>query len=591
MEAVHRRHRPPSRHRTDGPGIAVVLVSLLAALIYAGVTVRVGFNPTDDGFILAQARRLLDGQVPHVDIVSPRPLGSPILHAVTFALPTPLLVTSRCIALGEVTLTSWLLVRLLETGGSIRLGRFRPAFVAIATVVSLHTFPLMAWHTIDGVLLVAAGLVLLERGEGSGRWVGFASGVLLGASVVVKQSFAPAVVLGAAWVAVAGHRRGAAWVVAGRRRGGSVLYALAVYGLGAVVPGALYVLRVAAAGGLGTAREQLGAGAVPEILWLRHGLEGQGRLLVPLAAVVGAGRLLRARGPIPRVLDGCGAALAVLLAALAAVEVWDGDLALAGMWSAHLWWLAAGVAMVTAPARRRVDLPAVAVLALGWMATLSWGYAVPSLVAGPLLVLAVLRAVGDVAATVPLVPSLPAAWSRWPGAGLGCVAVVAALVVSVDARRELVYRDVPARAQVSAAGVAPDLWGVTTNGDLLAALDAVGRCLQQHPADQLAIVPDGAVVPLLFHRPNPLPVAWWFPPEVVVPRAELLASVETSLASGSHLVLFQTFPMQSLAGLGPLPAATPDLLFEYPGGYARDLFERVPGVVVQCGPYLGRYQS
>jgi hypothetical protein len=54
-----------------------------------------GFNPTDDGYVLAQASRVLSGQVPHRDIASPRPLGSALLHVSTCFLPLPLFEATR----------------------------------------------------------------------------------------------------------------------------------------------------------------------------------------------------------------------------------------------------------------------------------------------------------------------------------------------------------------------------------------------------------------------------------------------------------------------------------------------------------------
>src|SRR5918912_610006 len=53
-------------------------VSLVAHLLFSSL----GFNPTDDGFILAYSRRLLDGQVPHRDFISIRPVGSSYLHLI-----------------------------------------------------------------------------------------------------------------------------------------------------------------------------------------------------------------------------------------------------------------------------------------------------------------------------------------------------------------------------------------------------------------------------------------------------------------------------------------------------------------------------
>ncbi len=56
----------------------------LCLAIYAS-SGSLGFNPSDEGLVLAQARRVVQGGTPHIDIVSPRPLGSALLHAPEFA--------------------------------------------------------------------------------------------------------------------------------------------------------------------------------------------------------------------------------------------------------------------------------------------------------------------------------------------------------------------------------------------------------------------------------------------------------------------------------------------------------------------------
>ncbi|MGW4524071.1 hypothetical protein [Amycolatopsis sp. NPDC004378] len=65
-------------------------VPLRAVLWVAGVVVfcvavvarigRFGFAPTDQGFVPALSWRVLHGEIPHVDTLSVRPLGSAYLH-------------------------------------------------------------------------------------------------------------------------------------------------------------------------------------------------------------------------------------------------------------------------------------------------------------------------------------------------------------------------------------------------------------------------------------------------------------------------------------------------------------------------------
>jgi len=71
-------------------------------VVVAWWAVRTGFNPTDEGLLLAQAQRLLAGQLPHLDFVTPRPGGAALLHIPELLAPTPLLLTSRVVALVEM---------------------------------------------------------------------------------------------------------------------------------------------------------------------------------------------------------------------------------------------------------------------------------------------------------------------------------------------------------------------------------------------------------------------------------------------------------------------------------------------------------
>jgi len=105
------------------------------------------------------------------------------------------------------------------------------------------------------------------------------------------------------------------------------------------------------------------------------------------------------------------------------------------------------------------------------------------------------------------------------------------------------------------------------------------------------MAPDGAAVPMLFGKKNPLPADWWYPPEIGRSRGRLAALIDRSNRSGGHLVLFQTFKVFKLAHLPSLPTANPQTrLLDWSNGYVKDLFAHVSGDVVTCGSFVGRYQ-
>jgi len=316
-----------------------------------------------------------------------------------------------------------------------------------------------------------------------------------------------------------------------------------------------------------------------------------------LAALVVAVALAVARfvGPASwrqRVSPAAAAVVASALAVGTLVVVVVGRLGLSGTWGAKVWWFAVAAVAVDSATRWRPDVEGAAVVGLGWMATLSWGYAVPNLIAGSLVGLVVVRAAGLVGDALPA----PAARVGAMAAGaVGLALGVVALGLAVPERRDHVYRDVATSAQTASLGsVTSELRGVTTNPSTAAYLAQIRDCLRAFPADRLAVVPDNPGIPALFGRANPLPVDWWYSlelPDDPEDRAGLLDDVRASGAEGDYLVLFQTTSADGLAAGGPPPDATRSTpLFDYAGGMAKDVFDALDGRAVTCGSFVGRYR-
>src|SRR5436190_21176575 len=64
----------PPRNASAG-GTAVALAVILALVGHALYS-RYGYNPTDEGMIIAMSRRVLEGEVIHRDFIFSRPIGS-----------------------------------------------------------------------------------------------------------------------------------------------------------------------------------------------------------------------------------------------------------------------------------------------------------------------------------------------------------------------------------------------------------------------------------------------------------------------------------------------------------------------------------
>ncbi len=542
------RDRRAGRLR-GGAVVAGALVLIGGVFAVAG---RLGFNPTDDGYILAQSYRILHGQVPHLDFISPRPVGSPIIHLLDFALPLPLMVASRVVTTAELVGTAVLVGWLVIGRPPARWRAWEGVAVAASALISIHGFPLMDWHTIDGVLLVALGFVLVQYPRAT-----VAGFIALGAALVVKQSFFLAPLLGVAMVAA--------------RTAPAARFATVVRSvLWAAVPGALYVIVISAFGAFSSfvreltgARPIYGRDLIHEMLTTGD-LARSAVVVVLLVALVVADS---------RAGSAIGTVLRLVLTALVVGTALQQHLQLYGTWADQLEAIVGIVVLWHMYRRRRVDWPGIAVVGTGWMVSLSWGYAVPNLVAGGLVLLAVIRIWdGHQIATR-------------PGALVSVLAAVAVFgataAVFVHTRRTDIYRDRPAgQLTFPLSRVAPDFGSIRTNPDTGAYLSDMKACIRQMPAGRVALLPNNAAMYPVLHLHDPLPIDWLWIDEIGGSHAQILGAARSLDRQGDYLVLFETqdASVVPMVGLQPGPAPLdPDILGVLHGRQTR------------CGPFVAVY--
>jgi len=546
-----------------------------------------GYNPTDDGYVISQARRILLGEVPHRDLVSPRPLGSALLHVLDFAVPLPLLEASRLVALVEFTgyslLFAWLVYRRPP-------GTWGPAHVlgaAGSTMVNLHAFPLMSWQTTDGLTCLAAGMVLLEVGLERDRRGLLRVGLLcLGAAGLMKQSFLPALPLGLVRVG---------W---GRRRMGWWPWVRAMIAAGVLLAAPLlaYGGFVAALGGVEAMRAQLSAPVPPfvrELLGVFKAEPTRSAVMRRLSMILGllvAVRLLRwgARRAARR-----AAALGTL--AQVAVRGWlsfvvvgialNGRLLYDGGWAAELVWALVVVLLIEAIADRVLDGPGLVLLAAAWMTQLSWGYAFPNLIAGS-VALCVLHRIWlglDVSFTRPWLLRLPLEF--------GALAL-AALVIStfVDTRKLASYSDEPEpRLTFPLSTVAPAFGRIRTNPTTGRYLEELATCVRRYPARWVAVLPDNPGLYPALHLDNPFPLDWMYPLEVQGSERRIVEAARTLDERGDYLVLFQTVSAYELAWRKDIAMATPESAPFFRSPLGAEIRDHLHGQRVACGSFVGAY--
>jgi hypothetical protein len=562
--------------------VAWPILLVVVAFVAVG---RIGFNPTDEGLVQANAQRILRGEIPHVDIISPRPFGSAYLHVVDVLLPTPLVATSRLLAMGQIMVFTMALACLTFRRGPLRWSPVQCVLVAAAFLVNLHTFPVTAWHTIDGLFLVGLGFLALAVGLARERrsWSDLAL-VLLGAALLVKQSFAPALVIGLLWIGID------AWP-----RGGRVLARRIVRGaVFAAIPAFAYTIMLVLAGGLGRAWLQLRSGGdnVVEMLSEQVDLTFDEidvwfvLALVAVVALVIADRL-RARRTDPGA-HGAGdaaslAARTVVTISLVALLV-TGRLELLGAWGTLVLLLLLAVIAWEALVGRGIDGIALLVAAVGAMSMLSWGYAVPDLVAGSMALVLVDRLWRGA-------PFPERAEARVLAIGATAAATVVFVTLAAivhDQRTNDVYRHPEGAAlTVDLGSIDDDFAGIRSNDNVARYLRQVQACLNEYPASRVAILPDNAMLSPVLDLENPLPSDWLFLDEQADSGGVVVDAARRLDREGDYLVLFETVPAHAVA-YEPVPARVPvDADFYFYGDLGGKIRDALTGTPVSCGSFVG----
>lgn len=538
----------------------VAVAPLLLVLGFWWREALVGFHPTDDGFVLAQSWRLLLGETIHVDFTSPRPLGSAFLHLPDVISPTYTLAISRLlvvlqllwIASATVSLASW-------RRGVGPASRF--FLIGIAFMLNIGTWPVMAWHTIDGVFLGITALWAVAMADGSSRpkpWWALAW-LLAGAAPLIKQGFVVVPLLVAGLMLLSGQRRGLWWVPV------------------ALLPPLGYL--AAARWQVRTVVDQVYAGQSSEALaplealvavvaspdgWLTTGCALLGLVLALSVRPGQLGAVLRAIAvalvATPTLLIGHQEGFAMLTAPESA----DG----AVVWPFVATWTLVVVSFAMLSVWPRwASLGAL--VGLGLAVSASWGVPNPGLFAGSLLVAALVTVVAprrptDSTAVHPGMGN--SAFSYLPVVALAVVFIVTSVGV-LAARADNVYRQGP-RGGITESVDVPGLRGITMTAESAAFLDQIRRCQDQTLTTRGAVIPEGpAVYPLLRMQPV-FDIDWWLPGEIPADIAARTAEDATRLnGQDDWLVLSTPEAAGTWSGLEGQPISCGSLVGVYrPGG-------------------------
>ena len=485
------------------------------------------YHPTDDGFVLAYAWRLVNGEVPYRDFLCVRTPLTLYLHLPELLLPEGWQIQAGRfvfyleLALAGALPTAWAALRC-----GLRATPRALALAAIFFLFTLHNFPPMPWPTVDAVAFSSAAatafLFSLEATARRALVLCAATSILLTLAVLAKQTFAPLPVLLVAFALVeAVHartwRRFAASTLPGALIGLGTLTALAL--AGALEP---FLRQIAQPAQLRPSVAIPWSGDV-----LSGGLEPYVRALSPISAafMLAAFALVRSRGPRASLVRKAGSLGVFAAFAALAVEA-QLDVFSAGR---HLFLVlaAAGGAELLGSLDRRDRLTVAAyasVLAVAWCASLSFAYQTPllGLAAGGMLLE---RAFGR---------------AHWPAERLAvalAVAFVLAGVIRLDLDRP--YRDLPREAQVADLGdVYPRFGHLHTNQANYERFVELRDLIERSAPDSgrgFVVMPDYPLIHFLSGTRNPLSIDWLQPQEYLGNEGRL----ERELRERRPLVLVQ----------------------------------------------------
>lgn len=179
----------------------IILVTLVILGIYAALRIpsTEGFNPSDDGVILAQSYRILNGEIPHRDFISIRPAGSAVMHTIHFFSPLPLEISARWLVLIEYLFYS-IFITFLLTGSWFK-GLRKDYYlllvagsVVVMFILNQNHYNLFPWTTIDGLFWFSLALYAWYKLKinPAGRHFGWQILILFAVtcSLLCRQTFA-----------------------------------------------------------------------------------------------------------------------------------------------------------------------------------------------------------------------------------------------------------------------------------------------------------------------------------------------------------------------------------------------------------------
>jgi len=462
----------------------LVSVPAIAHLLFSWM----GMNPTDDGFFFGMGRRILDGQLPHLDFITARPAGTGLMWAPVIIFGGDYTIwISRLTVWFEFACIAWIWTAIVARLLRQSLGLFEQVALALVVfAITAHHALLTPWPADDGLWFTSIGLLCCLSPQSSYRFLGY---LIIGASCLFKQNF---LAIGPAFLVVLGQWR-------------QVRYWLALV----VIPTA-YVTWICAGGGFHDFVLQMTSHADLYDTGFRRYLHSKPLFCGFIASYFG---LLAVSGQIKTPVLNLPQNARSFLISLGTAAVFIPS-AISLVWSFTapqkysfvLFGLVMGAAVYFLCRRDSASeliRAALLVLAVMWTVSISIGYNCPALGAG---IAAVLLA-GYLRMLLPSGDAgrrFRAIW-RW------CLlaSTVVTLICFGIGRVLFIYRDLPAwKLTCSLNGVLPGGKLIKTNPVTYEYMKELHDLVQQYQGREYMILPDGAIWWIKAPQGNPLPTSW-----------------------------------------------------------------------------------
>jgi hypothetical protein len=543
-----------------------VIAPTVLILVFWWTQALYGFNPSDDGFILAQSWRLINGEIPHVDFTSPRPLGSAFVHAPFALLPVGMLAASRLFVVFQFYWIAKMSMKIVFKESELERTFIGFSLTAVTFLINIGTWPIMAWHTLDGIFVGVTAIAIAKTNIEKSQnrilyWI--IPFLLAGIAPLVKQGFVVVPALMLILIIVAKMKNLIPWA-------GLMLF-----------PGVLFLIAtIQTPGGL---LSQLHSGSRRELIkpldTFLSGVKGEG-LISPSSALVlvlFGSFIISRKSPRMAML---GSILATLIAIRISVLQ---DFSMFNYWSGCFFLIVSFLLVMFC--REFIELVKFgSILALAFAASLSWGVPNPSLLGGSLFLAAIgfLHSLNRKSSVFkPISSSVLSAVV----AGV----VVLASVFMFQTRSRNAYSE-PPREQLTFSIDLPQFKFIKMSKNTAEYLNSVQFCLAQYPAETLVVLPDGPGLYPLFNNVNPFDSDWWLGLEKAPDKERRdLVTVQKLNDRDDWLVLVQSYSVFDLTKIPNEYVRLKRDMFFHDSADSK-VFDSLEGDLVACNSFTGKYK-